>query len=79
MSDIVQNTSNVVVDLADSTLDSTIKVVGSAADAAQAAVQAPINVGGKTIDACLEELRVLKDSFMRVAHDLVDAVTQHLP
>lgn len=79
MAKITTQATNKAVDLADTSIDSALDVVSRAADAAQTAATAPINIAGQTVDVVLEEARKLKASLVDLLRSITDAVTEHLP
>jgi hypothetical protein len=79
MSDITQQAASAIVNVADDTMKSALEVLGTATDLAKEAVTAPIEVGGKAVEAVLEEVGELQEKAFKLLRQVVDAVTEPLP
>ena len=79
MSDIIQQATNAIINAADSAFNSAIAIVGNSADLAVATVTAPINIGGKALDALLDEAASLHEKAFALLREIADTVTEPLP
>jgi hypothetical protein len=79
MSDVAKTVASAALDLVDSATSSAVSVLEATGDLAAAALQAPVHVGHRTLDAALAEFSNLQGKAMALAREIVDAVGDPLP
>lgn len=70
---------NQIIDVANAAVDKAADAVQEVEDGAVAAGHSAINLGDRTFDGALAEVRELKDELVEKLRNLADSVTEPLP